>query len=230
MPKPPTLFLRCGSDTQFTQPVIGSALTETGDASSYAAGYFGNGVKGVNNAAWQFIPSAYFDDAQGRVGMWWKPDAGFDGADGMLFDTYPNSAGKAFIYIQMRGAASNAMRWYHSVQGGAVRFSYDRAEGNFAAGTWYHIAYVWDRTGIDGGADTARAYVNGVEVADDNNAWADTDFGGGLTGSIANAWTPAVWADLIGTLDNFKVYDYANTDFTDIYNERGGMNDVAQVG
>lgn len=30
---------------------------------------------------------------------------------------------------------------------------------------------------------------------------------------------------LIGLYDNFKVYDYAKTNFKDRYNERGGVRD-----
>ena len=79
----------------------------------------------------------------------------------------------------------------------------------------YHLAAVWDKSGIDGSSDTIRIYRDGVIVANAATAAWGTD--------------PAIYNSPIGIgadaqydryiIDNMKIYDYAKTDFSDRFVE-----------
>jgi hypothetical protein len=82
-------------------------------------------------------------------------------------------------------------------------------------GSWIHVAGVWDRTGIDGSADTVRLYVDGAVVASSTEpSWGTTV---GVEADIAGANDN----DIAGQFfqDNLKVYDFAMTDFTHRFEE-----------
>jgi len=80
-----------------------------------------------------------------------------------------------------------------------------------------HIAVCWDTNGIDGSANIARSYINGVLAGSDNRTATfnnpNTNFYIlGHTGGSYPSYENMV-------IDNLKVYDYAKTDFSDRFNE-----------
>jgi hypothetical protein len=82
-------------------------------------------------------------------------------------------------------------------------------------GAWVHVAAVWDRGGIDGTAETARLYVDGVEVgAITTRMWGST-----FQGNRADIAGGGDFMEDMFVLDNLVVYDYAKTDFSDRFSE-----------
>lgn len=90
-------------------------------------------------------------------------------------------------------------------------------------GALVHYAVAWDKDGIDGGSDTLKLFIDGVARGSSSAAI------GSMTGAISRL---NIGVYLTGNLissqsifDNVKIYDYAKTDFSDRFNERGGLND-----
>jgi hypothetical protein len=224
MPKPPALFTRCEDDNAFLKPVTGSALAKTGTP-TYAAGRFGNGVEGVNNAYWLCSPDNIFasgNNQAGAIRFWWKPAAGFDAVNNALFYFSNNVSNTPGVYTYIVGSGA-IMRTSVQVISG-VQNTIDLATNTFVAGTQYHMAVVWDMAGIGGGADVARVYKDGVDVGSSGNA-CPVRLWPANCGSLGNYYHIPAGNQVRGIIDNFKIYDYAKTDFNDRFNERGGMND-----
>jgi hypothetical protein len=80
---------------------------------------------------------------------------------------------------------------------------------------WVHVAAVWDRGGIDGTGETARLYVDGVQVGAIATAtWAST-----FQGNHADIAGGGDYMEDMFALDNLVVYDYPKTDFADRFSE-----------
>jgi len=98
---------------------------------------------------------------------------------------------------------------------GTRQSAYAPMTGIVATEEWIHVAGVWNRTGIDGSADTVRLYLNGQVIAATNASdWGTSpdgqiDICGGNDANIAGKFK----------MDNLKVWSYAKTDFGDRFHE-----------
>jgi hypothetical protein len=84
-------------------------------------------------------------------------------------------------------------------------------------GVPFHVAVVWDIDGIDGTADTVRAYRDGVIVGRASGRW--NTLGTALTNRFRLGTGPDAEAADKFISDNIVVWDYAKTDFSDRFNE-----------
>jgi hypothetical protein len=224
MAKKPILWNRLGSDTQAFNSPLGPNLTKEGN-SAYTTGQFGNGYQGGGSSdALSFPANDIWNNNQvGTTELWWKPTAGWDtGGSGII--AIGDTVSDAYHRIFANNGDSNV--WFEfSISGGSRYLWRKNPMTNFSAGTWYHLAIVWDANGIDGSSDKSRNYIDGVIDSTDSTAIPNDTFGNSLNesaiGNIDSRTLP-----LIGVVDNIKCYDYAKTDFNDRFNERGGLNDV----
>jgi hypothetical protein len=79
-----------------------------------------------------------------------------------------------------------------------------------------HVAFVWDRNGIEGSDQTQRIYVNGelVSFGTTSNWGTNNDGITRMATGIDSDYGESRYA-----MDNIKVYNYAKTDFSDRVNE-----------
>ena len=93
---------------------------------------------------------------------------------------------------------------------------------DFSDGTLMHFGFVWDASGIDGGPDTLRIYVNGSIAATSTETWpTEPAFDPYLyVGSMSNCdpWD-TFYNAVKGVTDNLVIWNYAKTDFSDRFDE-----------
>ena len=89
---------------------------------------------------------------------------------------------------------------------------------NIPSGVWTHVAIVVNKNGIEGTSDTMRAYINGVLAGSSLQTFA------GITSPVTLqiVGNPINTGACLGAMDNFKIWDYAKTDFSDRFTEGFG--------
>ncbi len=154
--------------------------------------------------------SAVLGPERGTIAVWYKenePPVAFAHNLYKLFDGGFGLDSPVQLANNAEFAPGNL--YFSVIFGGAQNVVY--APFSPALHQWVHVAAVWDRGGIDGTAETARLYVDGVKVG----AIATRSWG---TGNQANRADIAGGGDLMEdrfALDNLVIYDYAKTDFSD---------------
>jgi uncharacterized protein YcfL len=124
-------------------------------------------------------------------------DAGYNGAVGLCLSGYEKTN-------------------YFRIQTGTV----GNANITFSTTEPTHLAFVWDRDGIAGSADTLRIYRDGVLLLAGQprfDGWNDavTDFVIWGEGDYRPGWATAP----NGKMDNLKIWNYPKTDFSDRFVE-----------
>lgn len=217
MPKPPTLWNRMGSTTQLSNSVVGQNLSQTGTP-THPSGKFGNAYDPAvsNYSTFTQDLSGNGTHRAGTIEMWVDfNDPGVTTQYMIVGNSDDVSPNQWSIFFN-RGAALDLDWRFGGAQLGCNGF-------DSFYGTTFHIAFVWDRDGIEGGSDIRRIYKDGSQLASSTaTIGADTLYTNstlyiGIRHSNTNPWTD--W------IDNFKLFDYAKTDFNDRFNERGSMND-----
>ncbi len=217
---PPTLdyWNLLGTPAQVEQSAAGPNSTELG-APTYEAGVFGGAVRVDANAeainAYNY--NQIFTQNAGCVEMWmfndgWTYTNGASSAGNRTFwsafPTVPNNNWN--ILLQVGG-----LLW-QVVRNGIVTGTWSGAAlAGATAGNqeWHHWAFVWDTTGIDGGANTKRVYFDGGLVGTHNLAT--------TMPVVASTWPYHIglydnthnffWG---GRIDNVKHWNFAQTDFS----------------
>ena len=221
MPKPPIEFNRIESDSGVAASVAGSGYSITGSP-AYAAGKYGNGINVPANNSGLVVCTSYLGDilkTQGTIELWYKPVyASTDGTLRFITGGYgtPGPTGVTLHYIYWRDGKFYFQTAKNHLHQTATAVS-------FSAGEWIHLAGVWDDAGINGGANRTQLYVNGVLKG--YYSGAIVIVGAEWNGIMNIVGFSHTTASGYGVNDNIKVYDYAKTDFSDRFNERGGMND-----
>lgn len=165
------------------------------DSSFHNTAYF----FGTRNALTDHFPDEN-STTNGYINMGWN---GWD------YDTY----GKRFFASIGNASDASAVDIYTP--------DYSAAPGGeleFFDGTAFHFAMIWDLNGINGTADTLRLYVNGKVEASSTEQWtANNGFDPYLyLGSWPN-YSPSwdhYYNSVKGVTDNFVVWDYAKTSFS----------------
>ena len=193
---------------------------------TYVPAQFDNGARiDANGEALDFIDS--YDrlfGARGCAEFWTKTD--WNCTNGLSGD----GATHKYLYgHQVTGGGDQNAEM--NIQGGGVLWGF-RHNGVWAygalgpvagmtwlAGTLVHIAFVWDQTGIGGSANTYRIYFNGAQIHSSNNAFTPPAFSPGPTVAIGNDQDQGRIHPIDAVVDNFKIWDYAKTDFSDRFTE-----------
>lgn len=240
--KPPILFNRLGSDIQVQKSVIGQNGVLSGvGASEYSSVKFDDGFRNTTALGAADFNNVPISCNTSTIEHWIK----FTQTPAAQANIAPWGNGEAaqtFPDIRMYRVAS-INTWILLVQPVSGKFAQLRiSDANMsftASGDIVHWGFVIDASGGAGaiatGSDVLAIYVNGVIVSSfvlDNVVGSPTyaDFqGASKTDKFAVSDDTSSGYSCNAYIDNIKIYDYAKTDFSDRFNERGGLNDVAVI-
>ena len=147
--------------------MLGSNCTDVGSPSYADNGKWGKCL--YANAGYTTIPcpAAFGDGKKGAITFWFKPDmnvvSGVSQASNSYMFLLPATINNSiYVYIT---TGSDATYVSCSGGGGFPFYGATKIMWNLTAGTWYHFALCWKSTGIGGGSDTCRLYLNGSKIA-----------------------------------------------------------------
>jgi hypothetical protein len=220
----PILFTTLNDADSITRTVIGSAGTISGTI-TYEASKFGNGVIRQAGGSYVSFPVAILDSLKqrGTFEMWIRPKvtqpvAFSYGVFGFVNAPYDTNGDILFFW----GDGTTSSGWVALFGfGGFSLMANESTQFVATIGQDYHAALCWDKDGINGSSDTARIYRDGVLVNSMTTALPQ----GSPTSSDFKLCTEGDGAFDKYTTNNFKVYNYAKTDFGDRFDQRGGLND-----
>lgn len=221
----PIIHNKLGSLYELEHPVIGSVIPTITGAIGYESSYFDNGF--IANAGGSYLDYGIsFQNAlkdRGTIEFWFTPK-------------YSNPIPFVAGYFVMAGGDIQAW-WGDGVSGiGGLAMNLGFTSGGAwttcqEATPWvatpyqnYHLAFVWDRDGIDGSADTHRIYRDGVIVATSSEVWGTDDAiysctsGNGADGQHDRY-----------IIDNWKIYDVAKVDFSDRFYEYSRLSGDIEI-
>lgn len=191
------------------EPIFLDVMFGGGARTTVASGPLGSRI--------DLFPDGLLQNAdQGTIEFWFCPN--FGSSDGNIRHTLNSSADPDGL-----GIATYWRGWEHlhrselKFQGETViQVDVPGSQIPFSAGDVIHHAVVWDLNGIDGSSDTIQVFWNGEKVGSAQQTWAPGRWLCrhlvGLTGYDHGSW-----------IDNFKVWNYAKTDFSDRFQEDAGM-------
>lgn len=90
---------------------------------------------------------------------------------------------------------------------------FDTSGVSFSSGQSMHMAVVWDKNGIDGGSDTMRFYIDNVLKGSTTSSISGVTYSDGIR--VGNHQNLAQTAN--AKFSNFKLWNYAKTNFLDRY-------------
>jgi hypothetical protein len=209
--------------TENTNPTseVGSDCTDIGSP-TYPAGKFGNGISATGTNDSTETDDAFTADdlthyEEWAVGMWVKP--GYNIVDGDIATA--GGSYNALFSFQPASPVGQALfgaffqdKLYVIVNDLTVEVTTGM---NMTAGTWYYMRFVFGKSGIDGGANTVRVYLDSTLVGTSNSSWTSYT-NDDLYLRIANDYP--FWYVWDGMIDNVTIWDYANFDVgTRIYED-----------
>jgi hypothetical protein len=233
--KPPILFNRVGSTVETTHSVIGENGIEAASV-SYTPGRFGNGIICNGSTKYVSFPNSgnIYLGTKGAIEFWFAPQ-GYSITDGsastatpafkFLFSTSGNTSANLFDFGFINNSGTVIRSRANGTYNGFGAGTLNPTGFTLADGVFGHVAIVWNETGIDNGSDTVRFYFNNVLLLSTTNSLTLPSSNTLWFGSYELA--SVYFANAI--IDNLKIYDYAKTDFSDRFNERGGLNDQAII-
>ncbi len=223
IPKTYSLSVRC---VENRYPVLHNALGSISEVQNSAFGpdgsvvgtvnfnndvKFGKGITPNTGSAGSGVdfPTTMLNPEAGCIEMWTKfyeaPVANNYGVYGLVNVAHWNHAPVSLYWHNSGSDLSGTIGF------GPINYIATLHGFNPAFNTPVHIAFAWDRNGIDGTGDYLRLYVDGVIVATNttDNTWG-TDTSGHFR--VAAPWDNSFATDRY-SVDNIKVWDYAKTDF-----------------
>lgn len=217
------IFNALGSTAEVTHSITGPNLQEVGTP-VYVTGQFGNGVSCTGTDKVDgIINSVLPNNEAGTMEVFWKK-----------IDT-----GSAFIatignlvsgdYMVRFTYTTNIIACQITFQGSAPLMNTSIDSSGLTNGVWQHLRVVWDRSGINGGSDTARWHLNGVQQDSITTAISALTFPVNYRVTVANAPDGTQPIGASSGTDNLKIYNFGKTDFSGRFNERDGLNDVAVI-
>jgi hypothetical protein len=200
----PTLWTRLEKNNVFD---IGAQFIDNGTP-NYVNGYWsdalGPGAGEVKTADHR----PYVNMPEGTLQFAWKPETGWSTTVNYICAFRTNAS---TTFIRLFGSTNQL---FCDIYASATSARCAVPDSAFVVGTWYNIAFVWKRTGIDGGSHTSRLYSNDVLLANST-----ADYGGNAHSTVPEAYIGSDWtgANRIGAnIDNVKIFDVAKTTFEDM--------------
>ena len=230
------LWNKLGSITEVINSEVGTEFGINSDSQGgvlYVPGKFGNALAttGGENGGGGYLkmsPDQFFppDKTKGTVSAWIQkriqkvvpfqtPLLGVFGVQPYDGDASYNSilaywsdgfTGYGGLQFEIRDAA------------GITHAANDLGWDVVKVGTWVHMAFVWDLSGIEGSSDRLRIYRDGQLVAKNSTAFSGV-FKNNKPVKILGHHAYSRFSQPTAYLDNLVVYDYAKTDFSDLFNE-----------
>ncbi len=210
------LWNKLGTEDEILHSEIGESLSWTG-SEEYQDCQYNMGSYSNDNSNYITFPGTGFTPNAFTVEFWLKTD--WDCVSGTAQETgyysyfqwYYDNDNRIMAQIDHTGC-------YLNIRGeGVHNYQYwTPSQLNWQAGDIVHLAWVYNRDGIDGTTDTKRLYFNGNVVASTTEQPEAFSVSGGMFYLLQHQ---DLSRTLKGTVDNLKIYDYAKTDFSDRFNE-----------
>lgn len=213
----PVLHNKLGSVAEVETSTLGPNGTIVGTVNFDNNVQFSKGITPNTGSAGSGVdfPTTILNPEAGCIEMWTKfytpPAAGTHGVYGFVNVAHWTHAPVSFYWHNSSNSFSGTVGF------GPTNYIVTLTGFAPALDTPVHIAFVWDRNGIDGTSDYLRLYVDDVIVATNtiDNIWG-TDTSGQFR--VAAPWDNSFATDRY-SVDNIKVYGYAKTDFADRFSE-----------
>jgi hypothetical protein len=222
MANPLILHNRLGADAEVTNSVIGTDL-QVHNTPVYAAGMFGNALQGGTGGVVKLNCADFFaNNSIGRIDFWWYPTTGYGVSNQHLIFLTTRVSNDYFLAIDIDGSNLRMRmgKWGVSVN------NITKALTSFPINNWYHIAGLWNSSGIAGGSDTFAIYADAVKVANTTGAYLTGNAGSSPTNSGIGGRPDDSNAYLRGRIDNVKFWSTDSLDFSSRHSERGGLQDI----
>lgn len=207
----PVLHNALGSISEVESSAYGPDGTIVGSVNFNNDVKFGKGITPNTGGAGSGVdfPTTILNPEAGCIEVWTEfyapPAAGSYGVYGFVNVAHWTDTPLSFYWHNSNSSLSGTLGF------GPTNYGVTLTGFNPTLNTPVHIAFVWDRSGIDGSGDYLRLYVDGVVVATNStdNTWG-TDTSGDFR--VAAPWDNDFATDRY-SVDNIKVWDYAKTDF-----------------
>ncbi len=208
------LWNKLGNIDEVTNSATGPGGVIRGDLNFNHDVMYGKGVtpNGRGDVTGIDFPTTVVDPEKGTIELWAQfyeaPVAGDYGVYGFVNVAHWTHHVVAFYWHNSSSKLEMTLGFNGTVRGASLTgFSPAFNEP-------VHLAFVWDREGIDGSGDFMRVYVDGEAVATNTteNDWGDDNSSGNFR--VAAPWDSNYGTDRY-SLDNIKVWDHAKTSFED---------------
>jgi hypothetical protein len=224
MPKNPILWWR--AQDSISCVIGGSGIVEDSYSTVYANGLFGRCMDfttAAGSGKGDYV--AYTVPTSGTFECWVKTNGWSLSSSTNLTST----GSDYFLFAYSNGAYRPPYFYIQVLNGGGVRYEMAGNSGSISAiqtgisipaSTWFRFACTWN----SGSNVNYSTYWNGVQKHN-------------ITGSVTHNGSSAIRlyigknedSDAVSNCyyDNIKVYNFTKSNYDDMFNERGGMNDVA---
>jgi hypothetical protein len=204
-----------GSAGEITSPEKGVAGVISGSP-TYVAAQFGNGVLiDADGERLKFTDNGAWGGSEGAIGIHIKP-VGWSITDGQASSTPTGThnivlfgladVGDNFLYfgfhetLDLIWQIKSGGFWQNPIN------NISPVDMDLGDGVLGHLLLVWNETGIEGGSDTRRLYLNGSQIWSTTNALTMPVWAGAGYHNIGSYGAGSVWP-FDGVLDNPKVWD-----------------------
>lgn len=218
---------KLGSDTEIQNSEVGANGVIDGTSVTYESAKYANGINPDNTGNYARFPfEGAFPNWQkkGCVEVWIKAKVDFPPpvveGGGYLFDI-ANSTSMPFNLV--RGIAGNdgKVYFYHYIDvdsGSGPAVGIISENFSWQNGDLVHMAFSWNRDGINGTSDTMRIYQDGVLKASSTMQFFAEVGGADVKDLYIGVCGTRTQHDQSGNyyvIDNIKIWDYAKIDFSD---------------
>jgi len=214
-----TLWNKLGSDIEVQNSEAGPNGSWQG-TSSYISIKFNNGMYINNDNNYIDFDGSFFTPNNFTIEVWFKTDYNVvngqsqDGKQHCFFVWFYNNNNRCLAKFTHDTRYLEIDMCYNS---SLYYFNCNNASITFSAGSIHHIAFVYDKNGIDGGADKLRIYFDGTQVFNSTSSPPTCTNSGGIfhLGVDWGTVNPIPWINFTGGIDNIKIFNCAKTDFSD---------------
>ncbi|MBL8995649.1 MAG: hypothetical protein JNM63_20040 [Spirochaetia bacterium] len=199
------LWNTLGTQAELDASKVGPAITLTSGSPSFSAGKFGNGINTSQSEIPQ-IAAGLLPGPRGTIEFWMKPN--WSSGAGIHFRLIDSPTTAFNVNIECDGT-SIFLRLFDQVM------IAPQSSVTITAGTWVHVAFSWNASGLDATGETVRLYINGVKVLGFfnpvNYSLLNTSDATQIT-----AWGYNASGFIVGSVvDNLKVYSFGKINFAD---------------
>jgi hypothetical protein len=210
-----------GNADQIASSEVGGNLI---NSAPFALSRYGNGISIQTVAELNKSQSTQSIPSTGAIEFLWKPN--FGSADTITESTkflynFVNTGTRQTLILWDSVSTSKHFAILHTNSAGSALLSTNVNPPNaWLANDELSLRYVYDVSGIGGGADKRNLYVNGTPCTfKSGDALSTAIYSSILAGTTTIGNHASVGRGCRGVIDNYKMFDTGNIDFSGIYEE-----------